>query len=137
MAAWPVRSRRRRRDRTTAGPLLQGQAVSAIAEPTLSFAARRRWPHRRALLRLALLLAAAALVFATAYFSERYRVQVQVELGRHRLELLTSNLRHAIEQYRYLPRLLAQDERVRLLLESPGDAALAGSMNRYLEFVNS
>lgn len=111
--------------------------MNPVADPAAAIeAVGKPRPRRPSLLALVALLVSAVLIYAAAHLSEAYGLQRQAELGQHRLELLTSNLRHAIEQYHYLPRLLAQDERVRQLLTAPTQGA-AEPLNRYLEFVNT
>jgi two-component system C4-dicarboxylate transport sensor histidine kinase DctB len=57
--------------------------------------------------------------------------------GGERLALHREGLQAAVERYRYLPFLLAQDSGIRGMLKNPGDPLLRDEANRYLERASS
>jgi len=84
-------------------------------------------------------LATALLVTGTWLVGEWSRESALAELeerGQRELELYVSHLNGQLDRFAYLPALLSGDERLKALLARPGDAELAGEVNRFLSYVN-
>ncbi len=82
------------------------------------------------------LAALAALVWGAALWTrERVLAELSAE-GAQQLRLFESSLRSEIERYEFLPQVLARDERVARLLESPLDPRRVDQVNRFLAAVN-
>ncbi|MCB1819620.1 MAG: hypothetical protein KDI77_17010, partial [Gammaproteobacteria bacterium] len=62
--------------------------------------------------------------------------QLEVE-GRQQLDLYVSHFAGQLDEFAFLPALLADDHRLRALLQSPRDAALQDQVNRYLAHANT
>jgi two-component system C4-dicarboxylate transport sensor histidine kinase DctB len=82
---------------------------------------------------LILFLGGAAVCYA-AYYTQRTAVAESQATALERLLLYESTLRSALNQYRYLPYILAIDPKVQNLVEKGGDPA---KVNAYLEAVNA
>jgi len=85
------------------------------------------------------LLFAAAVLAATAAVWLIARDAELADLGGRADEALSlkrSNVVTQAERYRYLPFVLAQDQRIHQLLDATGDPMLIDRANRYLEAVN-
>jgi two-component system C4-dicarboxylate transport sensor histidine kinase DctB len=86
-----------------------------------------------------LLLSAAAVLAAAAAAWLIARDAAHADLGKRAdegLSLKRSNILTEAERYRYLPFVALQDERIRQLLDSGGDASWVDPANRYLATVN-
>lgn len=95
----------------------------------------RRW---RALPRW---FAALGLVAAAAYIGHQVALQTGLsrlrETAEHRLDMLVTGLDADLARFDYLPALLEMTPVVPALLETPADAELRNSVNRYLNGVNA
>ncbi|MCG5234111.1 sensor histidine kinase [Xanthobacter oligotrophicus] len=81
----------------------------------------------------------AAALFAVVKAGEMAEARVGERLAseaRHRSEIYAQSLEGAIERFGYLPAAAALDLNVRRLLDQPDDAALAATVNAYLETLN-
>ncbi|MFG1370981.1 ATP-binding protein [Xanthobacter oligotrophicus] len=86
-----------------------------------------------------LALVGAAALFAVVKAGEMAEARVGERLAseaRHRSEIYAQSLEGAIERFGYLPAAAALDLNVRRLLDQPDDAALAATVNAYLETLN-
>ena len=83
----------------------------------------------------------AGLILALSWYVgtvQRDSLLAQLEVdGRQQLDLYVSHLAGQLDEYDFLPALLADDDRLHALLESPQDAALQDQANRFLEHVNA
>ncbi|GAA3547773.1 sensor histidine kinase [Zobellella aerophila] len=90
--------------------------------------------HRITLLLLLLgmaLLAYGLFSWARLQAMEQTRARADANLSRYML-----NLQHQLDRYKDLPRLLASQEQLTQLLQSPDDPALLKRANRYLSWAN-
>lgn len=62
--------------------------------------------------------------------------QLEVD-GRQELDLYVAHLAGQLDEFAFLPALLADDHRLRALLQSPQDTVLQDQVNRYLAHVNT
>ena len=85
------------------------------------------------LLTTAAVLAAAAAAWKVAYDMELADLAGRADEG---LLLKKSNVVTEADRYRYLPSVVAQDDRILKLLDGPDDPIRVDLANRYLETVN-
>jgi len=87
---------------------------------------------------LALVLAAAAIfaVFKAGAIAEAWVGERLASDARQRAEIYAQSLEGAIERFGYLPAAAALDLNVERLLAQPDDAAMAATVNAYLETLN-
>ncbi len=95
-------------------------------------------PSRPSRLFLPLLYAVAVLAMTVAAWMIADGLQRDDLRGRaaEHLVLTRDHVVAMVDRYRYLPAVVAKDERVRQLLAAPGDPALVAAANQYLETVN-
>ncbi len=90
--------------------------------------------HSRALIAIAAIALALIAIWQSWRISERNGLETARRIGDERLTLYTSTVEGALDQYRYLPFVLALNTGVRDLVTAGGDNA---PVNRYLEIVNT
>lgn len=81
-----------------------------------------------------LVLLCAGILWVTARVTEASSLEQLLARGDHDLRLYIANIRRELDRYEYLPKLLADDHRVKALLAG-GNAKDARAVNRYLQFV--
>ncbi|MBB3180874.1 ATP-binding protein [Variovorax sp. Sphag1AA] len=93
---------------------------------------KRGWPRW---------IGALALIAAAAYIGHQVTLQAGLrslrETAAHRLDMLSAGLGADLARYDYLPALLQMTPVVPALLETPSDAQLRDTVNRYLDGVNA
>ncbi len=96
-----------------------------------------RWPRSVV---VPVVIAAVALLcggvlWGTAHYARRSALARLRSRGNHDLQLYLANIRRELDRYRYLPRLLAADRRVRNLMQHPDNPRDQAVLDHYLHFV--
>ena len=110
--------------------------TAPLSDSALSPAPRRWRLLRGAAWAVASLLLVSLAAWRTATWARGHALDDLRTVDTETMTLVLSNLRVELEKLEFLPQLVARDERIQRLLQSPGDEALVDAANRYLEEVN-